>query len=83
MTVDITNVVTEKWEVPPCQCGEEPEVFDRRTSQNDAQARAVVIHCPECGREATAAYRYSWDEIEFVKVRYKAMIQAITTWENL
>ena len=83
MTVDVTNVVTEKWEVSPCQCGEEPETFDRRTNQYDAQAREVVIHCPECGREVTAAYRHSWNEIEFVKVRYKAIIQVITAWENL
>ena len=83
MTVDIRRVVTEKWEVSPCRCGEDPEIFDRRTSQDDTQARQVVIHCPECGREVTTAYRYSWDEIELVKVRYKAMIQAIMAWENL
>lgn len=83
MTIDITRVVTEKWEVSSCQCGEDPEIFDRRTNQDDAQARQVVIHCPECGREVTSAYRYSWDEIEFIKNRYKAMISAIAGWENL
>lgn len=83
MIVDVRRVITEKWEVSSCRCGEDPEIFDRRTNQDDTQARQVVIHCPECGREVTAAYRYSWDEIEFVKVRYKAMIQAITAWENL
>ena len=83
MIVDVTNIVTEKWEVSPCRCGEEPEIFDRRTNQYDAQARAVVIHCPECGREVTAAYCYSWDEIEFIKVRYRAMMLATAKWENL
>lgn len=83
MTVDVTNIVTEKWKVSPCRCGEEPVIFDRRTNQDDTQARQVVILCPECSREATAAYRYSWNEIEFIKNRYKAMMQAITVWENL
>lgn len=83
MIVEIEKVSTEKWEVSPCKCGEDPEVFDRKTNYNDGHARQVVIHCPECGREATAAYRYQYSEVDFLKARYKAMMQAIVTWENL
>lgn len=83
MIVEVTRVITEKWEVSPCQCGEEPEMFDRKPNAADGHVRQVVIKCPECGREAAACYHYQYSEVDFLKVRYKAMIQAITTWENL
>lgn len=83
MELKLTRVITERWEVSPCKCGSDPEVFDRKINQEDGHVRQVVIHCPECGREATACYRYQYSEVDFLKVRYKAMMQAIATWENL
>ena len=83
MELELKRIIKEKWIVSPCKCGEEPEIFDRKHNSNNGHERQVVIHCPECGREAISSYQYQYSEVDFLAIRYKAVLQAITKWENL
>lgn len=83
MIVEIERVSTEKWEVSPCKCGEDPIIFDRK-NEHDEHLRHVIIKCPECHyRWVGSSYRYQYSEVDFIAARYKAVIDAITKWENL